>query len=285
MPPPGAGNAGGPVPRWRGVERAGEVVEHAGEVAAGSPLSLPSAGPDPVPWDTALAAVLGYARGRRALWFRSPGRPEGRWVRVPAFGYERFDCRARATGPLGDEDVLVAEGLHGRLDPAGWAAVRSALDEVGPLAEAVAVRADGRAFWELPPGELSVLEEPGTVGAVLRAVGRLGAGPHRDHLSAALHHRRPDLVPLLGTTRRQLQPHVEEGDSGAEAVMHRELRANAEAFAALETAASGVLAATGGVPLTRLRLHDVLVWLSGSLRLAHAVALGRQTPEWATLRA
>lgn len=267
-----------------GASRLG--VEQAGEVADGPPLLLPSVGPDPVPWDTALAAVLGYARGRRALWFRSPGRPEGRWVRVPAFGYERFDCRPQVAGPLGDDDVLVAEGLHGRLDPAGWAAVRSALDEAGPMADVVAARADGRAFWELPPGELSVLEEPGTVGAGLRAVGRHGPGQHRDHLLAALHHRRPGLVPLVGsTTRRQLLPHVEEGDSGPEAVVHRELRANAEAFGALETAASGLLTATGGVPLTRLRLHDVLVWLSGSLRLAHAVALGRQTAEWTALRA
>ena len=254
-------------------------------MAAGPSLSLPSAGPDPVPWDTAVAAVLGYARGRRPLWFRSPGHPEGRWVRIPAFGYERFDCRSRVAGPLGEDDVLVAEGLHGRLDPAGWAAVRSALDEVGPLADAATARAGGRAFWELPPGEVSVLEEPGTVGATLRAIGRHRTGRQRDHLYAALHHRRPDLVPLLdATTRRQLLPHVEEGDSGVEAVVHRELLANEEAFDALETAASGLLTATGGVPLTRLRLHDALVWLSGSLRLAHAVALGEQTPEWAALR-
>ncbi len=255
-------------------------------MAAGPPLSLPSAGPDPVPWDTALAAVLGYARGRRALRFRSPGHPKGRWVRIPAFGYERFDCRPRVAGPLGDDDVLVAEGLHGRLDPAGWAAVRSALDDVGPLADAAAVRAGGRAFWELPPGEVSVLEEPGTVGAALRAIGGHGTGRERDHLRAAVHHRRPHLVPLLDTTtRRQLLPHVEEGDSGIEAVVHRELLGNAEAFEALETAASGALTATGGVPLTRLRLHDVLVWLSGGLRLAHAVALGGQTPEWTAIRA
>lgn len=255
-------------------------------MAAGPPLSLPSVGPDPVPWDTALAAVLGYARGRRALWFRSPGHPEGRWVRVPAFGYERFDCRPPVVGPPGGDDGLVAEGLHGPLDPAGWAAGRAALDEAGPLAGAIAVRADGRAFWELSPGELSVLEEPGTVGAGLRAVGRHGPGQHRDHLVAALHHRRPDLVPLVGgTTRRSLLPHVEEGDSGLEAVVHRELLANAEAFGALETVASGLLTATGGVPLTQLRLHDVLLWLSGGLRLAHAVALGRQTPEWAAPRA
>ena len=93
-------------------------------------------------------------------------------------------------------------------------------------------------------------------------------------------------MPLVDSvTRRQLLSHVEEGDSGLEAVVHRELLANAEAFGALETVASGLLTATGGVPLTRLRLHDVLLWLSGGLRLAHAVALGRQTPEWAAPRA
>jgi hypothetical protein len=31
---------------------------------------------------------------------------------------------------------------------------------------------------------------------------------------------------------------------------------------------------------TRLRLHDILLWLSTTLRLTHAVALGRGTTEW-----
>jgi hypothetical protein len=246
-------------------------------VADGPALALPSAGPEPLPWATALTAVLGYARGRRPLRFRSPGVPEGRWVRIRAFGYERFDCRPAAHGPLGDDDVLTAEGLHGRLDPAGWVAVRTALDRVGPLVAAVSDRAAGRAFWELPAGEFSVLHEPGTVGAALRG---LGVGDRAAYLSAVLHHRRPALFPLSGaTTRRQLLPHVEEGDSGIEAVVHRELVANTDAFAALETVVAELLSPS--VAPTRLRLHDILVWLSGSLRLTHAVALGRSTEEWA----
>ncbi len=243
--------------------------------AAGPDLVLPSAGPDPVPLETALAAVLGYARGRRPLRFRSPSHPEGRWVQVPAFGYERFDCRPRAEGPLGDDDVLAAEGLHGRLDPAGWAAVRTALDDAGGLADAATERAAGRPFWELTADEFSVLREPGTVGAALRGIRHLGPGAVPAYVSAALHHRRPDLFPLVGTTiRRQLLPHVEEGDSGLEAVVHRELQANAQAFAILESAVAAVLGSTAGVAPTRLRLHDVLVWASGSLRLTHAVSLG-----------
>ena len=39
---------------------------------------------------------------------------------------------------LGDDDVLVAEGLHGRLDRASWTVVRRALDDAGRLADALA---------------------------------------------------------------------------------------------------------------------------------------------------
>ena len=233
-------------------------------------LDLPSAGPDPLPFDTALAAVLGYARGRRPLRFRSPSYPEGRWVQVPAFGYERFDRQRRVDGPFGDADVLVAEGLHGRLDRDSWTAVRAALETAQPRADAVVERAADRPLWDLPDDEFSVLAEPGTVGAALRELSTLPGVP-AGLVPAALHHRWPWLFPLVAaTTRRQLWPHVQEGDSGVEAVIHRELRAAAVGFGALETAVAEL-----GLPLLRLRLHDILLWLSAGLRLTHAVALGR----------
>lgn len=235
-------------------------------------LLLPSAGPDPLSLAVALTALRGYARGRRPLRFRSPGTPQGRWVQVPAFGWSRFD--ARPAGPPGDDDVLIGEVLHGRLDRVGWATVRDALAEVRPLAAAAVQRAGGRAFWELPDEELSVLGEPGTVGAALRAIGR-ASGDHLGHVLAPLHHRHPALVPhLTRSTRRALFPHVEEGDSGVEAVVLRELRANAAAFAALEDAVATEL---GDARPTRLRLHDILLWLTTTLRLAHAVELGRRS--------
>jgi hypothetical protein len=235
-------------------------------------LVLPSAGPESIPHDTALAAVLGYARGRRPLHFRSPGNPTGRWVTVPAFGYERFDRQPVPAGPLGEVDILTAEGLHGRLDPDGWAAMKGVLDDVGSLADAAIERAAGRPFWELPADEFSVLAEPGTVGAQLRRIWQhceVMPDVQPAHVTAALHHRRPDLFPLVvRTTRWHLLPHVREGDSGVEAVIHRELRANASAFARLD-------AELAHLGLTRLRLHDVLLWLSAGLRLTHAVTLGQ----------
>jgi hypothetical protein len=235
--------------------------------------------------------VLGYARGRRPLRFRSPDHPEGRWFQVLAFGYERFDRQRVTHGDLDDGDVLVAEGLHGRLDPAGWAAVRRALDDVRPLVDAAVARAAGREFWALPDDEFSVLAEPGTVGAALRGIwGRCAEadGVRPEHVSAALHRRHPALLPNVSpTTRRQLWPHLREGDSGVEAVVHRELRANAAGFAGLETTVATLLGCPPGaadLPLTRLRLHDVLLWLAGSLRFTHAVALGQASTEWQAAR-
>lgn len=236
--------------------------------STGPALRLPSVGPEPMPLDTAVAAVLGYARGQRPLRFRPLGESQGRWVSVPAFGWSRFD--AQPVAPEGDRDILVAEGLHGRLDRTGWHDVHDALVRVRPSADAAAERASGRAFWELPADEVSVLGEPGTVGAFLRQIGG-GSGSHPGHVAAALHHRRPALVPhLTATTRRALLPHLEEGDSGVEAAVWRELQANAVAFAALEDTVAAALQ----VRPTRLRLHDILLWLATTLRLAHAVQLG-----------
>ena len=233
-------------------------------------LLLPSTGPDPLSLGVALTALRGYARGRRPLRFRSPGSPRGRWVQVPAFGWSRFD--ARPAGPPGDEDVLIGELLHGRLDRPGWTTVRDALSEVRPLVAAAVQRAGGRALWELPDEELSVLGEPGTVGAALRGIGRV-SGSHLGHVLAPLHHRHPTLIPhFTRSTRRALLPCVEEGDSGVEAVIFRELRANAAAFAALEEAVATEL---GDARPTRLRLHDILLWLTTTLRLAHAIDVGR----------
>ncbi|MGY2128521.1 hypothetical protein [Blastococcus sp. SYSU DS0617] len=245
-----------------------------------APLHLPSAGPAPIPGDVALAAVLGYASARRPLHYRAPNARTGRWAQVPAFGYERFDRRPVPDAPLGEADILTAEGLHGRLGREDWTAMAAALPAVQALADDVVARAAGRAFWELPEEEFSVLAEPGTVGALLRSVGELcdRLGVSRPHVAAALHHRHPELVPVLhDSTRRSLLPHVREGDSGVEAVVHRELRDAADAFAALEAAVRA-----GGVELTRLRLHDVLLWLSTTLRLAHAVQAGSEVSAPAT---
>jgi hypothetical protein len=198
-------------------------------------------------------------------------------VQVAAFGFPRFDALAPNAGPACDRDVLVAEGLHGRLDRPGWSAVRAALDDALRCVQAAVDRAAGRPLSGLGEEDFSVLAEPGTVGAALRQLRQVAdRSGHPHHVIAAAHHRRPDLVPLSSpATDRRLWPHLLEGDSGPAAQVARELRAAAGGFAALEETA----AALTGVRLTRLRLHDLLLWLATGLRLDTAVRLGRQTPE------
>jgi len=237
-------------------------------------LRLPSTGPDAIPFDAAVAALLGYARGMRPFYFRALGSSTGSWVLLPAFGWSRFDTRPPSASR---SDTIVGEALHGRLDREGWDDVRQALARVRPIADAAAARAAGRPLWELPFVALSVLGEPGTVGAALREIGR-GSGTHPAHVAAILHHDRPHLVPhLTRTTRRALMPHLEEGDSGVEAVVWRELQANVEVFTELERVIAKL---TGDAEPTRLRLHDILLWLATTLRFTHAVALGRDTDEF-----
>ena len=121
----------------------------------------------------------------------------------------------------------------------------------GPLSKARDAAAFRRIF-EAPafPDPKGVTYEPGTVGAAVREIWTRSAGTdgvRPEHVSAALHRRHPALVPHVSpTTRRQLWPHLREGDSGVEAVVHRELRANAAAFAALEAAAAALLSPADG---------------------------------------
>ena len=94
-----------------------------------------------------------------------------------------------------------------------------------------------------------MLAEPGTVGAVLRGIRSLcdespgvrpGTWPRLPPPSVAVPAAEPH-DPLAAA------PHVREGDSGVEAVIHRELQANAAAFQALEdaVAAHGLLLTSG----------------------------------------
>ena len=56
-------------------------------------------------------------------------------------------------------------------------------------------------------------------------------------------------------------------------MVRRELRANEDAFGDLEAA---LAADVGDARPTRLRLHDVLLWLATTLRFAHAENEGRR---------
>ena len=187
-------------------------------------------------------------------------------VRVPA-GTTALQALKDAGVPLKGPDGTVVVRVAGELKDLAF--TPDVDTDVEPVAAELTARAARRALDELPGDEFSVLSEPGTVGAALRAVAELpGVLPR--YVGAALHHRLPELVPLTApTTDRQLLPHLREGDSGTAAVVHRELRDDAAAFGALQEALRAE-----EVAMSRLRLHDVLLWLSATLRLPAAVEAG-----------
>ena len=250
-----------------------------------SMVRLPSADSADIPWDEALAAVLGYARAQRDLRIRwTPSHPDGVTIKVRAYAYRVYDCVLPAED---DEfawlDVLVVDGINGKMDQSAITALKDAADRAWPHVRTATDRADGRAFWDLPEEEVGSTPPPGTAGAALHDAWRecwATDGIKTALAHKLLHHKRPALFPLIDNlTVPYLEPY-KDGAVGIWGVVHRELRANEEAFDALERAFADLVNGEDDVPLTRLRLHDVLLWLKASKRWGHAVAAGQATPEW-----
>lgn len=248
-------------------------------------LVLASCRAGEIPFDDALAAVWQYCRGTRELFIRTPSHPDGHTVQVPAYAYGIYDC----TRPSADEgiaalDVLVIDGLNGRLlHPQA-----AALMEAGPRAWTFMQRgrelAGGRAFWELDRDEIKTTRPENGVGAALSNAfeelkGLKGVDLARAH--KVLHHKMPRLFPLVD---RRTVPALRAlrdrcAGEGYWSVIHRELQGNEVAFDRLETALGDRLTRDTDVPLERLRLHDILLWLHATGNWRGAVEAGRTHPE------
>lgn len=247
---------------------------------------LPSAGEQEIAWSDALAAVLGYARAQRDLRIRwTPSHPDGITIKVRAYAYRVYDC----VPPSEDDefawlDVLVVDGINGKMDQKAITALKDAADRAWPHVRTAIRRAEGRAFWELPEDEVRRTARPGTAGKALdnawrECIATGGIGVALTH--KLLHHKRPALIPLIdGLTAPKLEPH-KDTTVGLWGVVHRELQANADQFEALERAFADLVNGVDDVPLTRLRLHDILLWLTAARKWDHAVANGKATSEWA----
>lgn len=246
---------------------------------------MPSAGPEEIGWSEGLAAVLGYARAQRDLRIKwTPTYPDGVTIKVRAYAYRVYDC----VPPSEDDkfawlDVLVVDGINGKMDQTAITALRDAADRAWPHVRTAIERADGRAFWDLPEEEAGRTPPPGTTGEALSAAWQecWATGGIKTALThKLLHHKRPELFPLIdNVTAPLLRAHADE-DVSLWGIVHRELTANEAEFAALERTFAELVNGDEDVPLTRLRLHDVLLWLKASDKWAHAVGQGKTTAEW-----
>jgi hypothetical protein len=253
-------------------------------VTAQANFRLPSTGVAEIPWDDALAAVLGYARETRPLSIRYPSELVST-VQVPAFAYATYDC----IPPSPDAgftwlDVLVVDGLNGRLNQEVITALKHAADRAWPHVERAIERADGKTLWELSAPEVARHPTPGSAGKALESAWAecMGTGNVKLALThKLLHHKCPDLFPLIDNkTAPGLKRAIDSPDEGLWAVVHRELSENEVQFSALEQAFATLVNGKDDVPLQRLRLHDVLLWLVAAKKWERAVTAGRRTPEW-----
>ncbi|MGY1722754.1 DUF6308 family protein [Blastococcus sp. SYSU DS0533] len=247
---------------------------------------LPSVAAEPIEWREALAAALGYARAQRNLriaW--TPSHPEGITVSVRAYAYRVYDC----VPPSDDDefawlDVLVVDGINGKMDQNAITALKHAADRAWPHVRTAIHRAEGRSFWDLDEVEVGGTPPPGTTGAALADAWRECAattGIKTALTHKLLHHKRPELFPLIdNVTAPRLREHTDD-DVSLWGVIHRELSANGEQFDALERAFARLVDGAEDVALTRLRLHDILLWLQASGKWEQAVTAGKDTSEWA----
>lgn len=249
------------------------------------PFELPSVSSQPIAFDDALAAVLGYTRATRPLNVRTPSHPGGHVVQVPAYSYGAYDCvPASHDEEFAWLDVLVVDGLNGQLSQKSIVALKDAGARAWPHVREAETRAAGRAFWDLPIEEVIDPPPPGSAGEALTKAWEQCFDT--DHVEVALtqkplHHKRSRLFPLIDRqTRPRLTAAVGTEDGRIWAVIHREPSRNAVQFTQLETELTRLLKRSDDIRLERLRVHDILLWLDVTVQRQKAGEAGRRTDEW-----
>jgi hypothetical protein len=218
----------------------------------------------------ARAVLAGYAFGQVPLTWNAPaGLPQSSNVGTPPrasnryrWGYRSFDCVPASPHCIGVEDIVITAALDAGVSGQavlGLEAIRPDLNEVLTRIPVTTT------FWDLPAADLG--EEPPAVGAVSWWVWRAWAllmglrGVDRAITHKLLHRKRPWLFPMLDSvTTRHL------GGLRAWATINCDLNQHKQEFVALEEWFAELASAQDGVQLTRLRIHDILLWaeLSGN---------------------
>jgi hypothetical protein len=219
--------------------------------------------------------VTGYSFATREVAFTSPNvttelgsRPS---LTTARWAYRSYDCIPASGGPLDDRDLLIAAGINGRLDSTAFLAMQAVASDVS---SALARIPTVQPFWDLPSDSVGprhpTLDTPAWYlwRAWWLMMGTADVGLALTH--KVLHHKRPALVPLLDNrTVRALT-----GKDGAWKTIHAELNQHRSEWEDLEAWFAKEAAARSGLPLTRLRMHDIVVWCRASNELSEARQAG-----------
>jgi hypothetical protein len=214
-------------------------------------------------------------------------------AKVPRWAYQTFDCvRGEPGKELGPADLFVIDGLDAQIGQTEVAtyltwlpAVNAALGRV-PLTK--------KAFWELRLND----------GFPLDATNQEPSANSDDHIAwlmcrtwqlfseipgfdiarvhKVLHHKRPEQFPLLDRrTRALIRRHRKDRTTALWDVILSDLQANAGQFEELEEwfdlfrVQKGIPSPPGTTPvsLTRLRIHDILIWCKADKRHEEGIPL------------
>lgn len=236
-----------------------------------------------VPGLEALKIVIGYCLGEEDVHWQkphdgvdiAPTRP----VRG-AFAFRTYDCVPGSDEPeLTDLDVLVCDGLNGQMRSKDLAGVLSVAKDVG--VHIAALDNGGMTFWSFDSAELTSKPERGSRAWALWAAWTLLMGVEGVDVARAhkiLHHKRPKLFPLIDNkTLPSLAPH-------AWSRIHKDLTECSEGWTWLEARVDERLShdvdtkvhESTDPRVSRLRLHDILLWCKATKRWTIALELGEQ---------
>lgn len=228
----------------------------------------------------ARAALAGYAFGKVELsWKPPPGLPTESDLGVPPsaseryrWGYWSFDCVPASPNRVWVEDIVATAALDTGVSGTavlGLDAIRHDLNET--LAHIPVTTT----FWQLQATDFD--ERPPTPDSPSWWVWRAWAllmglhGIDRAITHKLLHCKRPWLFPMLDSVTTG---HL--GGFRAWATIWEDLTRHEQEFAALEDWFATLVAAHDGVRLTRLRIHDILLWGDLSRDRPIMESLGRQ---------
>jgi hypothetical protein len=213
----------------------------------------------------AEAVLAGYAFGTAPLVWTAPSSCGGdkrlaaapRAVRQSKWGYRTYDCAPNSPYAFGVNDLLLVAALDARVAGSTYLAMEAILPDLNAVLAEVDI---SQTFWTLPCNYLgAVTPPPNTPAWLLWRAWVLLEG--LNHIGTAityktLHHKRPWLFPIFDNATVRVM-----GRCGSPwQTLHRELTTQPNQFEHLEKWFAIQAIKRGGAYLTRLRIHDILLW-------------------------
>ena len=188
------------------------------------------------------------------------------------WSYRAYDCLPNSPYAFEVGDLLAVTALDARVGSTEFLAMEAILPDLNEVLTHIDI---GKTFWTLNPALLAAVPPAETAEwwlwrawALLR--GLSGVGPTITH--KVLHHKRPWLFPIVDTeTVNRLSK-----CGGEWQTLYVELTSYVDRFKHLEQWFAGQAIERGGVLLTRLRIHDILLWADVTGQRKALIAAGQK---------